>query len=55
MAEAGEVRSMKVGRGYRFFAPDLVDWIVAQPVTPHEADLATPGDPGRQRRPRRNP
>ena len=55
MAEAGEVRSMKVRRGYRFFAPDLIDWIVAQPVTPHQADLATPGDPGRQRRPRRNP
>ena len=55
MAEAEEIRSMKVGRGYRFFELDLVDWIVAQPVTPDEAELATPGDPGRPRRPRRNP
>ncbi len=55
MAEAGEVQSMKVRRGYRFFAPHLMDWIVAQPVTPHNAELTTPGDPGLPREPRRNP
>jgi excisionase family DNA binding protein len=55
MAEAGELQSMRVGRGYHFFEADLMDWIVAQPVTPHEGELATPGDPGRPRRPRRKP
>ena len=55
MAEAGEIRSMRVGRGYRFFELDLVYWIVTQPVTPHEAELATTRDPGRSRRPRRKP
>jgi excisionase family DNA binding protein len=53
MAEAGEIRSMRVGRGYRFFELALVYWIVAQPVTPQEAELATTRDPGRSRRPRR--
>jgi hypothetical protein len=33
MAEAGEIPSMKVRGGYRFFAPDLIDWIVAQPAS----------------------
>jgi excisionase family DNA binding protein len=55
MAEAGEIRSMRVGRGYRFYELDLVDWIMAQPVTPQETELATPPDPGRPRRPQRNP
>jgi excisionase family DNA binding protein len=55
MAEAGKIRSMRVGRGYRFYELDLVDWIVAQPVTPQEVESATPGDPSRPPRPRRNP
>ena len=55
MAEAGEIRSMRVGRGYRFYELALVHWIVTQPVTPQQAELATPRDPGRPRRPRRKP
>jgi excisionase family DNA binding protein len=52
MAEAGEIRSVWIGRGYRLYEPDLVEWIVAQPVTP-QAELGTPRD--RPRRARRNP
>ena len=57
MAKAGEIRSMggRRGRGFRFFEADLLAWIVAQPVTPQEAELAIHPDPGRPRRPQRNP
>jgi excisionase family DNA binding protein len=54
MARTGELRTIMVGKSYRFHEKDLLDWIVAQPLNPPDVKLSAPTDPDRQRKPQRS-
>jgi excisionase family DNA binding protein len=54
MARAGELRTLMVGKSYRFHEKDLLDWMVAQPLNPPDIKLGAPTDPERPRKPKRD-